>query len=334
MHTIDEDLTKMLENAPKQLDAEERTNDTITNDTMKHFIFGYGSLICPQSRAITAPTLTSLAEPVEIRHLERWWSARATRESPPRDAPGCYKDRIEGWTPMGVRFRRGARCNGVLIHVDEEELNKFDVREAGYERHRIDVGDILPHVEAHELPDNEDGDDDHLRAIALARVQCSNCRIVLERGFEKRRLRSTTNKNFENHHENTHSVNNEDDDNSNIAVWVYIQSEDLPANRNFPIPQSYVDIIMRGCISISHEFAKKFLQSTNGWWNDGKSSKACDVDDKHAAMDHHHTWVNDRHDPMYVRADSSYSIENGEEIDKIIEEHHPDALKRRVVMPL
>ena len=47
--------------------------------SMKNFIFGYGSLICPQSRAITAPTLSNaIAEPVVVNHIERTWSARVT----------------------------------------------------------------------------------------------------------------------------------------------------------------------------------------------------------------------------------------------------------------
>lgn len=242
---------------------------------------------------------------------------------------------------MGVRFKQGARCNGVLIYVDEEELHRFDIREEGYERRRIDVGDIRPHVEKTELigerrplwPDNEEDEEDDLR-FALARVQCPNCRIVFERGFEKRHQRSAMRKNSENHAVSIHSFNNKIDDITNIAVWVYIQSDDLPANRNFPIPQTYVDIIMRGCFSISHDFATRFLETTNGWWSEGKSSRADDDADVHSALDQHHTWVNDRRDPMYVRADSSYSIENGEEIDKLLEEHHPDALKRRVVLPV
>ena len=93
---------------------------------MKHFIFGYGSLICPQSRAVTAPTLTSVAEPVVIHGIERTWSARVTKD--PSNSNGS-RDHIEGWTPMGVRVKRGTKCNGVLICVDEEELERFDIRE-------------------------------------------------------------------------------------------------------------------------------------------------------------------------------------------------------------
>ena len=40
---------------------------------MKHFIFGYGSLMCPQSRSVTAPNLESIAEPVVITGMCVSW---------------------------------------------------------------------------------------------------------------------------------------------------------------------------------------------------------------------------------------------------------------------
>ena len=126
----------------------------------------------------------------------------------------------------------------------------------------------------------------------------------------------------------------------------------IPAERSFPITQSYVDIIMRGCLSISHDFARGFLRTTHGWWNEdhhGPLARSSDVTTTTAAAaaaagakgsemgkeegnvrHRHHTWVNDRHAPMYVRADSEYSIENGRVIDELIGEHHASALLRRV----
>ena len=132
----------------------------------------------------------------------------------------------------------------------------------------------------------------------------------------------------------------------------------LPAEISFPITQSYVDIIMRGCLSISHDFARKFLQTTHGWWHDdaprnqsadeigAEESSAVGVKSEGGIVDlgvgdarwridaeeegPHHTWVNDRRAPMYVRADSEYSMKNGHEIDELIKEHHPHALLRRV----
>jgi hypothetical protein len=119
----------------------------------------------------------------------------------------------------------------------------------------------------------------------------------------------------------------------------------LPAERSFPITQSYVDIIMRGCLSISHDFATGFLRTTHGWWNDDHHGPLTRSDvatttavgggseigeEEEDGRHNHHTWVNDRHAPMYVRADSEYSIEHGRVIDDLIGEHHPHALLRRV----
>ena len=156
---------------------------------MRHFIFGYGSLICPLSRAVTAPSLKdAIAEPTVISHIERTWSARVSKcqvrqqarqqqrrqhhhsndddDDSVRDNNNdnggdvCDDDdddtmMIRGWTPMGVRFRRGAECNGVLIRVDDAELSRFDAREVGYLRRRIDLADVHPHV------DDDDDDDDY-----------------------------------------------------------------------------------------------------------------------------------------------------------------------------
>jgi hypothetical protein len=322
---------------------------------MKHFIFGYGSLICPQSRAITAPSLDAVAEPVVITGIERTWSARVTRrqsksskgkkmeddDSSSTESDG--RDHIRGWTPMGVRFRPGAKCNGILIHVDEEELMRFDVREAGYERQRIDLADIHRHIDSDKLVDSNmplwpSGNEDPSSSFGdeVDDVQCPECRLVFDMASEKRRETSKSSR-----------EDQSSDEVGDIAVWVYVQSKNLPAERSFPITQSYVDIIMRGCLSISHDFARRFLETTHGWWHDGAGGDremslgqnvaydgALDTNDpKNVApgIDEHHTWVNDRHDPMYVRADSEYSLENGDEIDKLIEEHHPHALKKRML---
>jgi hypothetical protein len=272
---------------------------------MKHFIFGYGSLICPQSRSQTAPTLQeAIAEPVIIYHIERIWSARVLKgDSLVLDAS---RDHIRGWTPMGIRKRQGASCNGVLIHVDDEELARFDIREEGYTRHRIDLFDVYPHCES------VDG------SLTTDDVRCPECSIVFERAHKKRNIA------------NLNDSKSDQMDEPDISVWVYIQNEESAPNPSFPITQSYVDIIMRGCLSVSQDFARKFLQTTHGWWHDGElDGISSNTNDDGASQ--HHTWVDDRQSPMYVRADSDFSMEHGETIDRLIEEHHPHALKKRVI---
>lgn len=201
---------------------------------MKNFIFGYGSLICPQSRAITAPTLSnSTAEPVVVKHIERTWSA-SPRAFYGRQAHSGLENNtpttsVRGMTPVGVRFRRGAVCNGVLICVDEEELFRFDKRELGYSRQRIDVADIHRHVDSELLinesmslwptestdTENNDESSSSREKIDTWDVKCSECRLVFEKASEKRR--KTTDK------LGTDTSCNEYEA---IAVWVYVQNEE------------------------------------------------------------------------------------------------------------
>jgi hypothetical protein len=230
---------------------------------MRHFIFGYGSLICPLSRAVTAPSLKdAIAEPTVISHIERTWSARVSKcqvqqqarqqqrrqhhhSNDDDDDDDSVRDNnndnggdvcddddddtmmiIRGWTPMGVRFRRGAECNGVLIRVDDAELSRFDAREVGYLRRRIDLADVHPHVD--DDADDDDVDDegegeegeDRRRASPppppLADVGCAECRRVFEMARAKRRRRAGAAKT------ETSSPPREWND---VAVWVYVQRE-------------------------------------------------------------------------------------------------------------
>jgi cation transport regulator ChaC len=85
-----------------------------------HFIFAYGSLICPKSRAITAPSVAAKpATPVLVKNVERTWAKKASMSS---------------MTAMGVQFKDDAECVGVLLPVNDSELGAFDMREQGYDR--------------------------------------------------------------------------------------------------------------------------------------------------------------------------------------------------------
>uniref|UniRef100_A0A7R9ZAP4 Uncharacterized protein n=1 Tax=Pseudictyota dubia TaxID=2749911 RepID=A0A7R9ZAP4_9STRA len=120
-----------------------------------------------------------------------------------------------------------------------------------------------------------------------------------------------------------------------LKVWVYVQHDYTPADRSYPIKQSYVDIILRGCLSISEAFARSFIDTTVGWWHDGNGSsreKISNVDqltEDKDKDDDHHTWIDDRHFPLYIRSDPDYSQEMGHILDSLIKEHHPEALERR-----
>ena len=73
------------------------------------FIFGYGSLICPDSRAITAPSVAhrGVSIPVLVQNDERAWNKRSK----------------SGTTFLGIRFREGTECTGVLLEVTDDEID-------------------------------------------------------------------------------------------------------------------------------------------------------------------------------------------------------------------
>lgn len=223
-----------------------------------HYVFGYGSLMCPESRSITNPNLNEReALPVVIQDVERIWSARTS----------------SGYTAMGVRFRKGAECTGVLIEVKGEELADLDKREAVYDRLPIQL--------------------DNIDQIAFLQ--------------EDERYQEDDHPVFEAQDDSNLEV---DDD--NVKVWIYMQKDPMEADPSHPIPQSYVDIIIRGCLTISEDFARSFIENTHGWKDE---------------EDH---WVDDRDVPIYKRADPDFSSEHGETIDKLLEEHIEEELEERV----
>lgn len=253
-----------------------------THPPFTSFLFGYGSLICPISRAVTAPSLASrTATPVVVRHLERHFSMP-----------------VNGWIAMGVRFKQGAECVGVLLPVTAVELKQFDRRELGYHRFLLKPEQIEP-----------------------------------------LNYTSTTEKEQQ-QQEDKHSYFQYASATPPPRIWVYIQtSHESPSARN-PIAQSYVDIILRGCLSISHEFARLFLVTTQGWIlvTDDKQQQQQhgeeeDNDNSNNETQHDDCvvvyWVDDRHDPLYIRADAEFSKQAAQELDQLLATYQPRAIKLR-----
>lgn len=229
----------------------------------RNFVFGYGSLICPDSRAETNPNLADKEGlPVLIQDVERVWSARTK----------------SGYTAMGVHFKKDAECTGVLIEVSDAELDDLDRREAAYNRLPIHLDNIdqVPF-----LGEEEYYDDDH---------------PVFEAKEDD---------------------NDRDSDDHKVKVWIYMQKDPIPADPSHPIAQSYVDIIVRGCLTYGEEFARSFIETTEGWHGH----------EEHEENEH---WVDDREDPLYVRADPEFSKENGELVDQLLEDHEPKAYENRI----
>jgi hypothetical protein len=273
---------------------------------LTHFVFGYGSLICPESRAITAPEQShKIATPVQVKNVERVWSKRTAR----------------GMTAMGVRFvpesastaasasasaasasAASAYCIGVILPVSDKELALFDEREQGYDRVPLELSNV-----------------EQVSFLSPAHYEEDDHSIFLQA-----KERNATDA---------------------VQIWVYVQREENPASAEHPIVQTYVDTILRGCLSISEEFAQEFIASTKGWHpdellnddlNDVDTMKGQQLDedkqdsDTDSVSDYEGIWVDDRHDPVYIRGDPVWSRKNSRELDQLLLEHRPDHFPNRV----
>ena len=256
-----------------------------TSIALKNFIFGYGSLICHESRIKTAPSLANVtAIPVMVENLQRMWAARIDSRR------GVNAQNLMGWTAVGVSIQEGTNCNGVLLPVNDDELQLFDKREKHYKRVHVHWSLISKFGGGH---------------------------------FDEEMMETSN-------------------------VWVYAQESTVLANRYFPIPQSYVDVIMKGCLSISDEFCKTFIETTQGWWYEPKESDLVDLvtrleangeekkveiqDIQHLDIEDHLVWVDDRLQPGYKNSGRTildWTESNYHMVDEILLRYAPVALERR-----
>jgi cation transport regulator ChaC len=118
--------------------------------TAKLGLFGYGSLVLPESAAMTLGREVGEIRPAQLRDWKRRFSQR-------RDNLTCEKTfELEGgrrpeWI-LGLNVERGGDpagpVNGVVIELTDDELDRLDIREIRYDR--VDVTDL---VDGEGLPD-------------------------------------------------------------------------------------------------------------------------------------------------------------------------------------
>mmetsp|Transcript_848 Transcript_848/g.1323 ORF Transcript_848/g.1323 Transcript_848/m.1323 type:complete len:399 (+) Transcript_848:2-1198(+) len=353
----------------------------------RHFIFGYGSLICHRSRAITAPSLAEKpAEAVVVQHLTRTWSKRIhhqihyntnntnckksttsvstsasasatsststttrTRTSTNTSTnANARKKRLDdaareltilGQTAMGIERAINKWCNGVLIEVDHLELQSFDRRERGYDRVEINA----LHIWKADVNNDGDNDGDGTNMNNSSSSSKSNGddnvhehkHIVLQKASHKRYISSLTYKEkrelSQEQRNGTANANTANVNFDNIKVWVFLPQTNFPANRNFPIVQSYVDVILRGCLDYGNVFLDQFISTTHGWSKsktDPRSNLKHDQKQEEEDNDHF-IWVEDRDHPLYIRADVEWSSEQGKKLDEYLQESLPLAFGKR-----
>lgn len=273
---------------------------------MKHYVFGYGSLICQESRAVTAEALGSkdtTGIPVRVLNWVRAWNIRG---------PNTYLgvQRMEGNATDADTFS----CVGVLCPLpssdDEEVLKALDKRERGYTRQRLDLASIMPVMEL--LIANESSNDEI--------SQQEREETIHDKFYKNTFLDNKTN-----------ATETEDANESEVCVWIYVPMPQYTAlaSTKFPILQSYVDICMKGCLSISKAFTKEFVQGTYGWYpGDSQRCEFIPTSEKDESWDDplSSCWVGDRKSPVYVRADKEYALENADALD---EAFGPSLTRRR-----
>lgn len=191
-----------------------------------NFIFGYGSLICTDSRGRTG--VSGPAYPIEVKGISRRWSLH----SPQWPA-----------TAVSAHINEESECNGVFFEVDDINLERFDEREAGYDRIQIPWQKVT-NLTASTLPEHG-------------------------------------------------------------ALWAYVGKSTGQPTTDRPIMQSYLDVILNGCLDISEEFATRFAALTAQWQH----------------------LVDDRHAPQYLRPLKNNA--RAYDIDLILEKHLPELIAQR-----
>jgi cation transport regulator ChaC len=113
-------------------------------------LFGYGSLVLPESASMTLGREVTEMRPARLGEWRRRFSQR-------RDNLTCEKtfECVDGRRPewiLGLNVEEGedeaGPVNGVVIELTEAELDRLDIREIRYDR--VEVTDL---VEGDDLPE-------------------------------------------------------------------------------------------------------------------------------------------------------------------------------------
>jgi len=190
-----------------------------------NWIFGYGSLINKGSRNKTGQS--GQAIPVNVKGIKRQWNLV-----------------VNNSTAVGAIYFPEGICNGVIYHVEENEIPKFDKREIpfGYSRIKLNKRTITPLL-GFKVPDG--------------------------------------------------------------TVWAYVANNPGKPSLESPIIQSYVDVILTGCLEYSEQFARDFVKNTEFW---------------------DYPWINDRKNPRYPRAIDNPDVEK---IDFILKDEIAKEFSKR-----
>jgi len=344
---------------------------------MRHYVFGYGSLICSESRAKTAEALggsivgqSDVGIPVRLLGWVRVWNVRghntylgvqsvAADSSPISDEKAnasIGKNGQQAHSCVGVLFPLPASTNGDY----EKALSALDQREIAYTRQSVNlrliqtVDDLL--IERIEEEDvdgkSESKMERQTKQIQLAKNQYYKDTFLYKKMNDD--ANSILGKQPRNNEDNAYKTEiariNDDheetkkqeitetakDKDTKVCVWIYVPKAKYMgmARAENPILQSYVDVCIKGCLSISKAFAKEFVEGTYGWYPGHHSdvvgnqvkSNIDDKDTSNDGSDISSCWIDDRIDPKYIRANKTYSLDHSEALDAVFSQ---SLLRRR-----
>jgi len=286
---------------------------------VQHYIFGYGSLISSHSRAATVATtaakkVVTTTTPVVVQGWQGVWAKRSSRS--------CM-------TAMGVRPRTSTSeqhkgCIGVLLPVTETELGHLDERELGYRRTPLHLRQVQPvpflNLEKYYAETKH--------AVFLQAKQQQQ----EEEAFDLKSSSSSDDDEDVDFWSSSSSVEESDDNNNDgVSLWVYVPEKPMAPTIEYPIVQTYLDTILRGCLEINEEFAAEFLTTTAGWNSAFSTSGGSDDEDPISATTESSRifLVDDRQAPIYRHGDPEWSRRHADFLDGFIHEHRPDLLDQR-----
>jgi hypothetical protein len=84
------------------------------------------------------------------------------------------------------------------------------------------------------------------------------------------------------------------------SIWIYLPNEPGWPSEECPIVQSYVDVVLAGCLEVGESFAAEFVRTTMNWG---------------------YPWIDDRSAPRYARAMYDTPAAKCMEIDRILLEN-------------
>lgn len=90
-----------------------------------------------------------------------------------------------------------------------------------------------------------------------------------------------------------------------LKVWTYVVKKPVTPTIDFPILQSYIDVILTGCLEFGEDFAVEFVRNTLGWGG---------------------PWYDDRMCPRYIRHLKTAPYQK---IDDILAKHAPQGFAVR-----